>query len=557
MTRRILAALLVTVLVAPASALAGTDATPPVGTVEVVHDDRDAGLIRLSVPATDDVSGVATVEVSGDGTTWASFAYAPEVDWSVFDPASGGDPDLGDRTVRVRWTDGVGNTSSAVTTTLYLSRNGALEYPDPPVTGELFTIRPIYGPGQVPGPNADCSWELRWGDTTSLKNNDFNWTFGSIFMQGDADRGFCGEWTFSLPSVPVPQFEIYTNSRFGGAGDEEWPERARFYPATGSDDRRIRSSNIPLVHVIPNTERMVVGEPITYTAYPIGTTLKDADIWMVFWPNFDPPPGGTIDFKRQYGGKTFTFTPVKTGNWLVTWSGRNRPIAVGATYDPKARNPDNTAPKTSAPKQRIGGGTPGANVPVTLEWSGSDEGWGIERFRLQRSVDGGSWQSVGLSKPRAKSIVLNLSPGHAYQFRVRAIDEAGNAGAWDTGPKFKPKIVGNTSSAITYGDVWSEELDATALDGSLHQSDAAGASAVFEFVGRDIAWVAEKGPGKGSAKVYVDGDLIATINLQAGSDVARAIVFRKHWSTASSHRIRIVVEATGPLVTLDAFAVLR
>ena len=129
---KVLGALLVTLLVAPAPALAGEDVTAPVGSVEVVHDARNAGLIRLSVPATDDLSGVSTVEVSGNGTTWASFAYAPAVDWSVFDPASGGDPDLGDRTVRVRWTDGVGNTSPPATTTLYISRNGALEYPDPP-----------------------------------------------------------------------------------------------------------------------------------------------------------------------------------------------------------------------------------------------------------------------------------------------------------------------------------------------------------------------------------------------------------------------------------------
>ena len=551
--------LVATVLVAPARALAGEDVTAPVGSVEVVHDDRDDELFRLSFPATDDISGVATVEVSGDGTTWASFPYAAEVDWAAFDPLAGGDPDFGTRTVRVRWTDGAGNTSAPATTTLYISRAGALEYPDPPVTGELFTIRPIYGPGQVPGPNADCSWELRWGDADSLKNNDFNWTFGSIFTQGDADRGFCGEWTFSLPSVPVAQFEVYSNSPFGGAGDMDWPERARFYPAAGSDDRRIRSSNIPLVHVIPNTEQMVVGEPITYTAYPIGTTLKDADIWMVFWPNFDPPPGGTIDFKRQYGGKTFTFTPVKTGNWLVSWSGRNRPFDVGATYDPKARNPDNTAPNTTEPKQRIGGGTPGATVPVTLEWNGSDVGWGIERFRLQRSVDGSAWHAVSLPKPKAKSIVLSLSPDHDYRFRVRAIDQAGNAGSWDTGPRFRPRIVGDASSAITYQKVWAEELDPTALDGGLHHSDVAGASAVFEFVGRDVAWIAEKGPMKGSAKVYIDGDLIATIDLNAGSDAARRIVFRKHWSTAGSHRIRIVVEATvgHPLVTLDGLAVLR
>src|SRR5436309_3497045 len=116
------------------------DTTAPVGSSSVVHDDRASELIRLDVTATDALSGVATVDVSGDGITWASYTYAPQVDWSVFDPAAGGAPGLGNRTIRIRWTDGVGNTSVAVTTTLYLGSSGALEYPVPPVTGKPFTI---------------------------------------------------------------------------------------------------------------------------------------------------------------------------------------------------------------------------------------------------------------------------------------------------------------------------------------------------------------------------------------------------------------------------------
>jgi hypothetical protein len=127
------------------------------------------------------------------------------------------------------------------------------------------------------------------------------------------------------------------------------------------------------------------------------------------------------------------------------------------------------------------------------------------------------------------------------------------------GPRFRPRLIDDTSGSITYKQPWLEELDGTALAGSLHRVDVAGASAAFEFTGRDIAWIAEKGPGKGRATVYLDGDLAATINLQAADDDARRLVFRKHWSTADTHRIRIVVEGTvgHPTVTLDGFVVLR
>ena len=553
--RRFVALILVGFLLAPAQALAVDDVTPPVGSVSVVHDDREAELIRLNVAATDDSSGVATVEVSGNGTTWASFPYAPQVDWAVFDPLAGGSAALGDRTVRVRWTDGVGNVSPVKSTRLYLSTSGGAEFPVPPVTGQPFTIRPIFSPGFVPRPDDNCSWEMRWGDTESLRDNRPNSTFGSLFMSGKPDRGFCGPWTFTIPEVPVRQFEIYFSSFGGGFGDVDWPERPKFYPAAGSTDRRIRASNLPLVHVIPDTTTMVVGRPITYRAYPIGTTLLSTDTWMVFRPGDPIGPR----YKLQYGGSSLTFTPDATGNWLVTWNGRFRAFDLNATYDPKARKPDLYRPNTTAPVQRIATGTPGATVPVSIGWSGTDTGWGIARYRLERSAGGGAWQAVTLPTATATSIVQRLTRGVSYRFRVRATDKYGNVGYWDYGPTFTPRAIDDTSATITYGGAWATELDASAWGGGLHHASTAGASARVDFIGRDVAWIAERGPGKGRAKVYVDGVLRTTVDLNAGADTARAVVYRFHWASAGAHRIRIVVEGTAgrPSVTLDGFAILR
>ena len=79
--RRIILAAVIVILLAPAQALAADDTTPPLGSISVVNDDRAAELVRLDVTATDDLSGVATVEVSANGTTWASYANAPQVAW--------------------------------------------------------------------------------------------------------------------------------------------------------------------------------------------------------------------------------------------------------------------------------------------------------------------------------------------------------------------------------------------------------------------------------------------------------------------------------------------
>ena len=559
--QRMAVAGIVAILLAPTQVLAADDVTPPVGSLSVVHDARvdetnQLSLIRLDVAATDDASGVATVEVSGNGTTWATYPYAPQVDWAVFDTLAGGSAGLGDRTVRVRWTDAAGNTSAVMTTRLFLSRSMGLEFPKPPVTGQSFTMRPIFRPGFVPGTDSWCSWELRWGDTVSLRDNKPNATFGSVFMNGHPNLGFCGPWTFTIPEVPYRQFEISFNAEAGGnVSDGGWADRAKFYPAAGSTDRRIRASNLPLVQVLPDTYEMVVGRSITYRAYPIGTTLLSTDTWMAFRPGDPIGPR----HKLQYGGSTFTFTPTVTGTWLITWNGMGRAFDLNATYDPPARNADLYRPNTTAPVQRIATGTPGATIPMSISWSGTDSGWGIASYRLERSVNGGSWQQVALPSATSTSITQALTRLVSYRYRVRATDKYGNVGYWDYGPTFTPKTVSDSSSSITYGGTWVTELDPAAYGGGLHRASAAGASARLTFYGRDIAWIATRGPGMGTAKVYLDGVLRATIDLSATAETPRSLVYRFHWSTLGTRQIRIVVQGTvgHPTVTLDGFVIIR
>jgi hypothetical protein len=552
--RSIALGLAVACLCAPAPAAADADVTAPVGTVAVVHDDRANELIRLDVTATDDLSGVATVEVSGDGITWASYAYTPEVDWAVFDPTAGGSPGLGNRTVRVRWTDGVGNSSVAITTTLWLGPYGAFEYPVPPVTGQLFTIRPIYAPGVALQPDDQCSWELQWGNKSSLVGYNPDETWGSLYMQGPNHMGFCGDWTFTLPSVQLEQFVIHFSGTAMGAGDEDWAYKPRFYPAPGSTDHRIRASNIPLVQVLPDTDTLVVGQPITYHAYPIGMSLTSKDHWGVRDPNM-------VSYKLQTGGSKLTFTPNKPGSWKVFWDSglgwTTNDRASAAAYDPKARRPDYLRPNTTAPAQRIGSGTPGISIPVSLTWSGSDQGWGIAKYQLQRSTDGGTWHTVSLPTAKTTSITVQLARGHRYQFRVRATDKYGNVGFWDYGAAFRPKLLSDDSAAYTAS--WTTDPDLTAIGGSLHTSSSAGASAKFTFTGRDVAWIAEKGPGMGKAKVYIDGHLRTTIDLAAASDTPGQLVFRAHWTSVGPHVLRIVLEGTltRPVGSVDGFVVLR
>jgi hypothetical protein len=85
---------------------------------------------------------------------------------------------------------------------------------------------------------------------------------------------------------------------------------------------------------------------------------------------------------------------------------------------------------------------------------------------------------------------------------------------------------------------------------------APGANAHFTFTGRGVAWIATRGPQRGSARVFVDGRLAATINLRAGVRSTRTLVFARNFPAVGTHTLAISVTGGGP-VDVDALAVIR
>jgi hypothetical protein len=87
---------------------------------------------------------------------------------------------------------------------------------------------------------------------------------------------------------------------------------------------------------------------------------------------------------------------------------------------------------------------------------------------------------------------------------------------------------------------------------------------LFDRLPRDLAQPQQqrgigRGPGSGSAKIYIDGVYTATISLYRSSSVSRSLVFAKSWDGNGTHTIKIVVLGTAghPRVDIDAFVRLR
>jgi hypothetical protein len=198
------------------------------------------------------------------------------------------------------------------------------------------------------------------------------------------------------------------------------------------------------------------------------------------------------------------------------------------------------------------------SMPITVSWSGADSGSGVAGYDVAWSVDGKAFSTfaTGIATP---SLGRVAGPGHSYRFRVRAIDGAGNRSAWAESTTVRRSVVGDRSSAIAYNGTWSTANDPAFLSGTERRSSQAGATAKVTVLGRAAAWIASVGPGRGIAKVYVDGDLVATVDLRASSGVTRRVVWAVRWGSVDTRLVKIKVLGTDgrPRIALDGIAILR
>jgi hypothetical protein len=113
-------------------------------------------------------------------------------------------------------------------------------------------------------------------------------------------------------------------------------------------------------------------------------------------------------------------------------------------------------------------------------------------------------------------------------------------------------------NAATYsgGGAWTHSTGASFMFSSDIHAVQAGASASITYTGKTFGWVSELGPGRGSAKVYQDGVLKATVSLYAAANTGPQVVWSNWFADGTtSHTIKIVVVGTAghPRVDVDGF----
>jgi len=301
---------------------------------------------------------------------------------------------------------------------------------------------------------------------------------------------------------------------------------------------------LAIVDLLPATASPWQGEVTDFSAKGQdaaynGVALGDGDVaWTVNGP-------GAINSAGRYSATA-------AGAATVVATARGIQGSATVTVRRDAYPPVASAP-TSAFVAATGLGP--STIPVSVRWeAATDQGRGVAGYELERFL-GGAWAAVPLAKPTDTSVMVALAPGQVHRFRVRAVDRAGNLGAWATAGAFHVDAVQETSPAVLRKGHWSASFAPAYYGGRAMSSQGAGASARLTFAGQQIAWVSTVGPTRGQARVYVDGAYVRTVDLHGSSIEARRIVYVQAWPSPGTHtlEIRIVGTSGRPRVDVDAF----
>jgi hypothetical protein len=230
----------------------GSDTTGPIGSLSIVGGAAftSTAVVSIDAPASDP-SGVVAIALSNDGLSWTTLPYAASVEWSL----AGAD---GARTVWARWSDGVGNWSDPITSTIVLDST----------------------PPDVRAP-------------------------GSAVISATAVAGLYPVrvwWTGSDATSGVASYEIEVSTD-GGAwihAAAGWSEQTRTHSLAAGHTYRHR---IRAVDLAGNLGLWAVGPPIGVRA-PV-TEARSAGVWS----SAAPVASGTVDAprRRRKGSRTSRF----------------------------------------------------------------------------------------------------------------------------------------------------------------------------------------------------------------------------------------------------------
>jgi hypothetical protein len=251
-------------------------------------------------------------------------------------------------------------------------------------------------------------------------------------------------------------------------------------------------------------------------------------------------------------------TPIGTYQLTVQGTNQGRTVSTNVSVNVVVDMPTAKPPVTSLlPGEKLGPTT----LRVRVSWpAATDPSSAIVGYEVSQSTNGGAWTSPIATAGGVLAANYTLALDTVYQFRVRAVDSAGNWSPWAQAvgtSRIHP--VDDQSSSIVRSKSWRTVSNSGAYRLTLSGSAAAGAKISLRFTGHGVAIVAPRTSHLGKFKIYIDGVYKVTVNQRRVSYIGRQVVWAWYSSAGGTHTITMKAVGTGTyhLVRLDAFVVSR
>ncbi len=167
------------------------------------------------------------------------------------------------------------------------------------------------------------------------------------------------------------------------------------------------------------------------------------------------------------------------------------------------------------------------DLRVWVTWpAATDPTSAIAGYEVESSQAGGTWSSATELTGSQRGAFYRLNLEGSYRFRVRARDAAGHWSPWVVdATATRLHVIDDRSSVISRSGAWSRMTSTTSWRSTLLGSTSSSASLTWHFTGRAVAVVSPMNARLGSARLYVDGKYIKTINLRSSVGKSRQLVY--------------------------------
>lgn len=530
----------------PTTATITLDTAGPTGAVSINSGAAvtNSTGVTLDVTATD-TSGVVQVRIANAGTvdgtgilndaSAVTSAYAASKPWTL---AAGAD---GIRTVYAQWQDGLGTWSAAQSDTITLDTT-------PPAAGSVII-------------NGGAASTATLAVTLGLTNPDgvanIRIAESVAGLATATPQAYASSTPFNLAAGLDGTRTVYV----------QWEDAAGNFSAPASDaillETRVPQGTVAINGGATGTRSLAV---------TLSFPNSDTDIDTITISNNANMSGATT---VGTAGIAFSGTvpwnlagPLTNGLTKAVYvtfhdlGGSTSALVAGQAYSATDTVLiDLTRPVMRAPiiaRWFAGTGFAGNGAPLHLNWrAATDTISGVASYTVWVSRDGRPFLLIGNTPGPAINVIV--APGHAYRYRIAATDQAGNRSALLLSAVIKTAAVQDNSRAVIYRGAWRTARSPFFYGATEHWSSGRSATATLRFVGRSVAWVAPTGLTRGTARVYVDGRIVATISLNTPANAFKRLVFARSYGRSATHTIRIVVLGTAghPRVDLDAFLIIR